>query len=54
MNVDLATLTPARAHRISQIHLRIDVVKCRQKQAALAALEAAGRLHRSARTKVTT
>ncbi|WP_069162248.1 hypothetical protein [Nocardia altamirensis] len=47
---DPGPLTVEQAHRLSQIHVHNESVQCRQKQAALSALEAAGRLRRISRS----
>lgn len=47
-------LTPGQAHRLLQIHLHGDTVQCRQKQAALRVLEAAGRIHRARQPRIRT
>ncbi|MFF3225097.1 hypothetical protein ACFYV7_20060 [Nocardia suismassiliense] len=44
--LDPGPLTAEQAHQLSQIHLHSDSVQCRQKQAALAALEKSGKLRR--------
>lgn len=49
---DPGPLTIEQAHRLSQIHLHSESVRCRQKEAALVALESEGRLHRPPRTGV--
>ncbi|MEV6431767.1 hypothetical protein [Nocardia sp. NPDC051463] len=43
-------LTNGQAHRLLQIHLHNESVRCRQREAALCTLVAAGLLHRAART----
>ncbi|MEV4123742.1 hypothetical protein [Nocardia sp. NPDC049707] len=44
-------LTLEQAHRLWQIHLHSETVQCRQKGAAMRALEASGRLRRTERRK---
>lgn len=45
-------LSVEEAHRLSQIHLHSESVQCRQKQAALSTLEAAGVVHRTSQSGV--
>ncbi|MGW4842452.1 hypothetical protein [Nocardia brasiliensis] len=49
---DPGPLSVKQAHRLSQIHLHNESVQCKQKQAALSKLEAAGLLHRAQRSGV--
>ncbi|WP_405162619.1 hypothetical protein OG203_41160 [Nocardia sp. NBC_01499] len=49
---DPGRLSVEEAHRLSQIHLHNESVQCRQKQAALSTLEAAGVLRRTLRSSV--
>ncbi|MGW4770214.1 hypothetical protein ACWEO2_19465 [Nocardia sp. NPDC004278] len=47
------SLTTEQAHQLWQIHLHNDSVQCKQRQAALSTLEAAGCLHRALRSAAT-
>ncbi|WP_433729889.1 hypothetical protein ACQP0C_01670 [Nocardia sp. CA-129566] len=46
---DPGPLSNEQAHRLFQIHLHNESVRCRQREAALCTLKAAGLLHRAAR-----
>ncbi|MEU8895017.1 hypothetical protein [Nocardia sp. NPDC048505] len=44
---DPGPLSNDQAHKLFQIHLHNESVRCRQREAAVSALEAAGLLHRA-------